>query len=147
MHIAHLPPCFKGLMQLKGEKKEVTVTDKYQHTPKPSGQSSLKQRLFSPPGDYSQPLTRWEEEDWGENETRCSGIHLMSVKFLAEWYTHWFPCMLCPHWKYGCLSPTFTPTLHWPLLVGNILHPLYNTEWWQSQNKSWFCSKPLCHYN
>lgn len=38
MHIAHLPPCFKGLMQLRGEKKEVIVTDKYQHTPKPSGQ-------------------------------------------------------------------------------------------------------------
>ena len=44
MHSAHLPPCFKGLMQLKGEKKEVTVTDKYQHTPKPSGQSHLKQK-------------------------------------------------------------------------------------------------------
>ena len=30
----------RKLPQLRGEKKEVIVTDKYQHTPKPSGQKT-----------------------------------------------------------------------------------------------------------
>lgn len=35
MQSSHLPPRGKGLMQLKGEKKEVTVTDTCQHSPDP----------------------------------------------------------------------------------------------------------------
>lgn len=135
MHITHLPPCFKGLMQLKGEKKRSHSNRQISTYPKPSGQSRLKQRLFSPPGDSSQPLARWEEEDWGENETRCFWnpsdecevpgglVHTLICLNALSSVKMWLPSV----------SPTLT---HISLyregslryLVIYLLHPLYNIK-------------------
>lgn len=83
MHIAHLPPCFKGLMQLKGEKKEVIVTDKYQHTPKPSGQ---KNSCLN--NDSSLHLgittTGYLRGRLGENGNKMLLYSILGVQFLVE---------------------------------------------------------------
>lgn len=83
MHIAHLPPCFKGLMQLRGEKKEVIVTDKYQHTPKPSGHKPAAETMALPLPGYSSP---WLD---GRTTTGEKGNEMLLESILGEWSCGW----------------------------------------------------------
>lgn len=84
MHIAHLPPCFKGLMRLRGEKKEVIVTDKYQHTPNPQAKGALNNDCSLHLGIIHSHWLDERKRTEGRMKQDASGIHLMGMKFLVK---------------------------------------------------------------
>ena len=79
---------FLEIKWFQGEKKEFTVTDKYQHTPNPQAKAALNKDCSLHLGI---PHSHWLDErkrTEGRMKQDASGIHLMSVKFLVDWYTH-----------------------------------------------------------